>query len=556
MMDASFYLVNEFLMIPVKRILSHESGHSVHYRTPLGLLFVRLSAVCVFGIAFDHIREKNIMMKRISISIICLLQFLIGEAQAQEELHVIQLTLKDAINLAQIQSVDAAVALNELKTAYWEYRTHRADQLPEVTFRGSLPNYYKRYDKYLNSDGSYSFIHTNSLGMNGELSIIQNIALTGGTVSLNSSLDFTRQLSGNTYNEYMSVPVGITLNQPIFGTNHQKWRRRIEPVKYREAKAFYIESVETVTLKAISYFFELLLARENLVIAQQNLDNADKIYDISVAKREIGHISESELMRLKQSALQAKGKLTEAQSNLNAKMFQLRAFLNLSEQEMIEPVLPEHAPDLRMSYQEVLEKAQENNSFAKSIIRQQLEADYSVAAAKGNRRSINLFASVGYTGKAREMSDAYRGLQDNQIVEVGVTIPLLDWGKRKGKVKVAESNREVVLSRTRQEQMEFNQDIFLLVENFNNQASQLMIAAEVDELAGKRYQTSVETFLIGKITILDLNDAQTSKDSARQKHLQELYLYWNYYYNIRSVTLYDFLNDLTLDTDFEEIVRR
>ena len=44
-------------------------------------------------------------------------------------------------------------------------------------------------------------------------------------------------------------------------------------------------------------------------------------------------ISESELMQLKLSALQAKGKLTEAQSNLNAKMFRCVLFLGLSEED-------------------------------------------------------------------------------------------------------------------------------------------------------------------------------------------------------------------------------
>ena len=137
-----------------------------------------------------------------------------------------------------------------------------------------------------------------------------------------------------------------------------------------------------------------------------------------------------------------------------------------------------------------------------------------------------------------------------------MTIPILDWGKRRGQVKVAESNRDVVLSQIRQEEINFNQDIFLLVENFNNQAAQLEIAQEADVIAEKRYRTSIETFMIGKIDILDLNDARQSKDDAKQKHIQELYNYWNYYYNIRSLTLYDFINNRTLDADFEEIVRR
>lgn len=393
--------------------------------------------------------------------------------------------------------------------------------------------------------------------MNGAISIDQNIALTGGKISLNTSLNFSRQLGHGAYNEFMSVPVGLTLTQPIFGVNDQKWKRRIEPVRYQEAKAAYIESVETVTMSTINYFFNLLLAKEILFTSEQNLENANKLYEIAIAKRKIGHISESELMQLKLSALQAKGKLTEAQSNLNAKMFQLRSFLGgVSEDDIIEPVLPESAPDMCLVYQEVLEKAQENNSFAKRILREQLEADYAVATAKGNRRDIKLFATVGYSGKDSEFKGAYNLLRDNQVVEVGFSIPLIDWGKRKGKVKVAESNREVVLSRNRQEQMTFNQDVFLLVENFNNQAAQLGIAVEADEIAQKRYKTSIETFMIGKINILDLNDAQQSKDEAKQKHIQELYGFWSYFYNVRSVTPYDFMNDRNLDADFEEIIRK
>ena len=350
--------------------------------------------------------------------------------------------------------------------------------------------------------------------------------------------------------------MSITLSKPIFGVNDQKGKRRIEPVRYEEAKASFMESVEGVTLTTITHYFNLLLAEENRTICQQNLINANKLYDIALAKRKIGHISESELMRLKQSALQAKGKLTEAQSNYDAKMFQLRSFLGLSEQDVIKTVVPETIEGVRMDYQEVLQKAHENNALAKNIRRRQLEADYQVATAKGNQRSINLFASVGYTGKDRTMAGAYNPLKDNQVVEVGLSIPILDWGKRKGKVKVAQSNRDVVLSQIRKEEMDFNQDIFLLVQNFNNQAAQLEIATEVDTLAEKRYHTSIETFMIGKIDILDLNDAQSSKDDAKQKHIQELYYYWYYFYNIRSVTLYDFMNRCNLDADFEAIVKR
>lgn len=479
----------------------------------------------------------------------------IGFAQNDTLVRNRDITLAEAIALARVQSVDAAVALNELKTAYWEYRTFRANLLPEVNLTGTLPSYNKSYSTYQNSDGSYTFVRNNTLNLAGEISIDQNIWLTGGKLSLTSSLNYVKQLGSGGYHQFMSVPVGLELTQPIFGVNTLKWDRRIEPVRYAEAKAAFISATENVTITAITYFFNLLLSKETLATARQNKENADRLYEVAIAKRKMGQISENDLLQLKLNALQGKADVTAAESDLNAKMFQLRSFLGVSEQDVLNPVLPESVPDLHMNYRQVLEKALERNSFAQNIRRRQLEADYEVATAKGNLRSIDLFASVGYTGQNRDFKASYEDLLDNQIVQIGVKIPILDWGKRRGQVKVAKSNRDVVLSKIRQEQMDFNQDIFLLVENFNNQAQQLGIAEEADRIAEKRYRTSVETFMIGKISTLDLNDAQNSKDEARQKHISELYSYWYYFYQLRSLTLWDFERNEALEVDFEAVVK-
>ena len=333
-----------------------------------------------------------------------------------------------------------------------------------------------------------------------------------------------------------------------------KWKRRIEPIRYKEAQAAYLENVETVTLRTIMYYFQLLLAKENLNIALQNKGNADRIFEIAQARREMGQISENELLQLKLSALKAESNLTKEQSSLNSAMFRLRSFLGLSETDRIDPVIPDMLSYPVINYQNVLNKAQENNPFAQNIRRRQLEADYEVAQAKGAQREISLFASVGYTGQEQFFKSAYQNLMDYQIVQVGVKIPILDWGKRKGRVKVAESNREVIASRLKQEQMNFNQDIFLLVEQYNNQAEQLRIAREADEIAQQRYKTSVESFMIGKINTLDLNDAQLSKDNARAKYVSEMHLYWYYFYQLRSLTLFDFEKQTDLDAEFERLV--
>lgn len=94
----------------------------------------------------------------------------------------------------------------------------------------------------------------------------------------------------------------------------------------------------------------------------------------------------------------------------------------------------------------------------------------------------------------------------------------------------------------------------MLVERFNHQQEQVNIAGRADEIAMQRYDSSVETFMVGKISALDLNDSQASKDSARLKYLTELFYYWYYYYQLRSLTLWDFPADSPINADVERML--
>lgn len=490
-------------------------------------------------------------MRTIFIHMIMLTLLLPGAATARE----LSLTLDDAIAMARVQSVDAAVALDELKTAYWQWRSYRADRLPEFSLSGTVPSYSDRYTSYMNEDGEYSFVRTHSLDAQAKLSVNQNITLTGGRISLGTSLDYLRQFDAGGSNRFMSIPVAITLQQPIFSVNTFKWDSRIEPLRFQEAKAGFLSATERVALSTVHYFFTLVMSRENVSIAEQNLSNANKLYAVAVEKRKMGQISENDLRQMELNVLAATSDLTDCRSQLKSDMFALRSFLDLGEDVEIVPVIPYDVPKATVTYADALDRALANNKFAKNIRRRQLEAEYEVARAKGNMREINLYAQVGFNGTDRRLSDAYRHLRGNQLVEVGFSIPLVDWGKRRGRVKVAESNRRVTESRLRQESLDFNQQLYVLVERFGNQQQQLSIAARADEIAVQRYNTNFETFLIGKISTLDLNDSQTTKDESKRRYINELYQFWNYWYQLRSLTLYDYEHHGDINADIDKLCR-
>ena len=481
-------------------------------------------------------------MNKVLLFCLALLPFM-----ASAQIDTLRLTLDDCITIARRQSINAAVALGELRSAYWQWRSYRADLLPEVSLSGTAPSWNKRYSSYQQADGSLSFVRNNYLGLDGAVSIKQKLWPTGGTLNVESSLDYLHQSGGVSGNQFMSLPVAVTLSQPLFGVNHQKWDRRIEPLRYREAQARFLTETEQVAMQAISLYFGLLLAGEQVNIARQNLQTAEKLYEVAQAKRRMGTISENDVLQLRLDVLTARSALTNSESTRQARQFALRSFLDVEAD--IDPIMPEDLPlpsldregqGVGLLYEEVLAHALQNNAMATTMRRRQMEADYAVASARANRQSINLYAQLGYTGTGENMSNAYRNLLSNEVIQVGITVPLLDWGKRKGQRKMAESNRDIIQGQLRQQSQEFRQNIFILTEQFNNQAEQLRIAIEADTIARRRYHTNVETFKIGSISTLELSNAQTAKDQARQNRIQQLFNYWYYYYQLRSIALWDF----------------
>lgn len=123
----------------------------------------------------------------------------------------------------------------------------------------------------------------------------------------------------------------------------------------------------------------------------------------------------------------------------------------------------------------------------------------------------------------------------------------------RGKIKLAESDRELERTAVQQEMIDFDQEIFLKVMQFNMQRRQLEIAAKSDTVAVKRYEVTKQRYLIGKIGIIDLNLAQTEKDNAQQGYIASLSSYWRSFYELRKLTLFDFIEGRRILFNFNDI---
>ena len=138
-------------------------------------------------------------------------------------------------------------------------------------------------------------------------------------------------------------------------------------------------------------------------------------------------------------------------------------------------------------------------------------------------------------------------------VGLSLSLPIVDWGLGKGKVKVAKSQQEVTESQIIQKEQERREEVMLQVLQFNLQSAQCEVSAKADNVGKLRYESARERFLNGTITATDLNVAQNEMDNATAQYLSSLQNYWNYYYTIRQMTLYDFIGNKPLDADFDKL---
>ena len=221
----------------------------------------------------------------------------------------------------------------------------------------------------------------------------------------------------------------------------------------------------------------------------------------------------------------------------------------------IELEIPVEIPNVEIEYIKALEQAHANNP---EIVQQRinlLQAEREVAKAKAEKGlNANLYASFGLTQQSDNFYDAYARPSNQENVRVGLELPIVDWGLGKKNYKMARSNEELVRIQVEQAQMDFEQEVFMQVMQFNLQDDQLMIAGKADTIAQKRYEVAKQRFLIGKIDVLDLNVALTEKDQAKRAYIDAMRNFWNYFYNLRRITLYDWKENKPLFEDYDDLI--
>lgn len=490
-------------------------------------------------------------MRRLSISIIAAVAMLLVSGLS----HAQSMTLNDAVETARRQSVTALAARSAFISDYWSYRAYKASLLPSLSLYGNLASF-DRSLRLLQNYETGEMVYTNNYNMQNSLglALTQNVSLTGGTMSLYSDLSRIDQFGLGGVKTWYSQPVTFSYAQPLFAYNRFKWDREISPREYEKAKREYVEKMEEVTVSAVSLFFNLVQARQNWETAMSNYANTCRMRDIASEKSRLGVITRDEYLQLELRALNDSISINESVTSLREAQMTMSSFLGIDGTMDISPVISEELPDVVMDYDMVMSKAMKNSSFVLSNEISVLNAEAAVAQAKANRGlAMQLNARFGLSKSDTQFAAAYRHLLDQEVVGLSFSIPIFDWGLGRGRVKKAEAAADVVRAQVEQSENEYRSSIFTAVGQFNNQRQQCMASRRARDIAEERYELVMDRFSRGEATVLEFNNAQSEKDGAVRKYAADLGNFWNYYYTLRQLTLYDFINAIDIDVPVSEM---
>lgn len=469
----------------------------------------------------------------------------------------ITLSLDETIKLASQSSLDAFRYKNMYLASYWQYRYYKADKLPSLSL-STTPldfNHYRKreYNFQTNED---QYVLRDYVNSDMAVQLNQKVGVTGGSLFLSSELGMVKNLGGDQITSYQATPISIGYQQSLNGYNEVRWESKIEPIKFEKAKKTFIQSQENLAMRSTSMFFDLVEAQIQLKIDENNMANADTLYKIGKGRFQVGTVTQDELLNLELNQLNARQALSRSKLEVSRAQSALNSYLMISKGTTVDCNIPNRIPDLQVSAQEALDLAVANNPDILDQEQQRIEQDRNVAQARSESGlNTTLFAVFGLNQSSEDFGTVYDQPDQSQRLQLGLNIPLIDWGRRKGRLMMAESNREVVNARLSQARIDFEQNIFQAVQEFNLQAQQVLSAAKADTVAQVRYQVTFQRFLIGKLDVTKLNLAQNDLESARRAYIRAVRTYWDYYYRLRMLTLYDFVKKENLTAEYDKTIQ-
>ncbi|HEY4658271.1 MAG TPA: TolC family protein, partial [Gemmatimonadaceae bacterium] len=451
------------------------------------------------------------------------------------------LTLQQAIAIAQRQGFEARSAAEIRSAARSRDRAFIAAWLPSLSIRGTAPTYTRSIIPVTQPDGSTLYRELQQTDAALTATITQRVPWTNTTLSFTSGLSEVQKSGDPGFRTWSSTPFSVGLAQPILRANTQRWDLREQDLRVTSAERKYLEAREDVAIATTDAFFALYSARLTLRNAEKNVATNDTLYKLNQSRLELGRIGENDLLQSELALLRARSALDDARLTHDRALSQFRLALNMPPGTPVDIVATAAVPALDADTTLAMRQARANASAMSDADASEVRADRTVSEERWNRGAGGtLTASYGYNATAPTAGDAYKNLLDAQRLTFSVDLPVWQWGQHSASVAAAKAERESAKATAALSRAQVEQNARFAALQLTQARQGLLISAKADTVAAKWFEAAYYRFVIGRITLDNLYNAQDEKDRALAAYVQALRAYWIAYHQLRKTTLYDF----------------
>ena len=267
-------------------------------------------------------------------------------------------------------------------------------------------------------------------------------------------------------------------------------------------------------------FYAVLLAQKSHEVVANVYENAQKNYEKTLQRFNVGKASEVEHLRAQVTMMNAEPNVSSAENAVMLATWQLKAVMGIDLDTDVEVVgdLNDYTAQMLTPY--VSEEDLSNNS---SLLQLGIQGRMLESTIRMQKKQYlpTLAASINYNYSA--MGDEELRWFPSSTAAVSLSIPIFDGFQKHYSIKQSKINKNMLdLQREDTERnlrigiRNYNDQMALCIKNY--QAAEATVG-----IAQKSYDISEKMYEVGKATLVELNDAQLALQQAQLTQAQAVY---------------------------------
>lgn len=455
-------------------------------------------------------------------------------------------TVSYVIDTLSLTSNNAQIEKLKYKNELLHYENYKKSYLPSISFSLS-PIGLNRSLRLMQdaATGSYTYIKDYSNSSNFGLTIHQKVPFTGGQLQVGSSINYLNEFSYHR-KSYSTSPYYISYSQNLWGGRKRYLlEKKIEESKNVIAINKFCSNIAQIQQNILGQYMDVLAAKMRLNLSNQTVLNNDTLLDVARIKLDNGRITEYDYKQIELQSLRSK--LDSEDAIQDYQQLYHRLLTSIGTTQEIAIVSPEFDLPLSIDSVAIWHYVRKNNSFYQQQELEKLEAEQNLYLVKlENRFNASISLGYGTNQYADHLVEAYHHPNARQSIQVGIQIPIFQWGINKNKVRMAENIHQSNLLERETRLRNFENQIIERINAYRSSVNLWMTAKRAYELSQAQYSLALKKFSLGRISDYELYVAQNNQFTSLSQYASAIRQAYTNYYIIRGMTLYDFKKERDL----------